>query len=636
MRTLHQLSRVWRLLGPRRAMFHSGQFASVSRRTSKGGADVHRPRLPAGWGYLASVAGVACVTVVIGWILARIRIENISLLYLLVVLWLAARFGRGPAILASLLAFLTYDFFFIPPVHLFTVDNPTEWVSLSALLATSLVLGQATAVVQARAREAIASRQDALVSRQQAIESERRTAQLYALAQFIASTRDFQVLLDGLVQHVEQVFFASGVRACSLSLPDEGGRLVCRAVAPATSPTADALALRSPERAAQAAWTFAHGAAVGGVLRESTAPTESDTAVVYFLPLLSSQRCVGVLGVGGTQHLRQVVSDISFVARSEPEPPEKRIAPPAPHVADSGLLAAYCDQIALALDRYTLLQQAIHAEVLQESDQLKNALLGSVTHDLRTPLAAIRAAAESLLESEVSWSEADRQEFLRTIVTSVERLNRLVSNLLDLSRLESGAAQPEKQWHDFEDVLATVLDRLDIAGRLRGRRIAVDVPTELPLVPLDHGQIEQVLTNLIENALKYSPAESSIIVRACFEKGQRELRVSVTDSGIGIPAGERRAIFDKFYRVQHVELPWATSRPPTGTGLGLAICQGIIAAHGGSIWVESEYGHGSTFYFTLPVPEGAPDGEQGGLPEVVPDQIPDAVSEEMVGHIADP
>lgn len=256
---------------------------------------------------------------------------------------------------------------------------------------------------------------------------------------------------------------------------------------------------------------------------------------------------------------------------------------------------------------------------LRESDRLKNALLGSVTHDLRTPLASIQAATSSLLDTDITWSETDRHEFLETIDISTERLNRLVSNLLDLSRLEAGTAMPEKQWSHIDDVIATVLDRLDLAGRTQGREIAVDVPDELPLVPMDHAQIEQVLTNLLENALKYSPAESPIrVLVRILGAPPTELEVRVVDQGIGIPANELRAIFDKFYRVQHVYLPWASTRPPTGTGLGLAICAGIIREHGGRIWAESQPGKGATFIFTLPIPHDAPSSvELPDFPGVV-------------------
>ena len=180
----------------------------------------------------------------------------------------------------------------------------------------------------------------------------------------------------------------------------------------------------------------------------------------------------------------------------------------ADHEQQLTLFAAFCDQIALALDRFALQQQAIHAEALRESDRLKDVLLGSVTHELRTPIASIKAAASSLLQPDMTWSDDDRREFLESIDVSADRLNRLVGNLLDLSRLEAGSAQPEKDWYPIGDVIATVLDRLDLTGQTREHHIVVDVPEDIPLVPMDYVQIEQVLTNLIENALKYSPAES--------------------------------------------------------------------------------------------------------------------------------
>ncbi|HLJ80707.1 MAG TPA: ATP-binding protein, partial [Ktedonobacterales bacterium] len=282
---------------------------------------------------------------------------------------------------------------------------------------------------------------------------------------------------------------------------------------------------------------------------------------------------------------------------------------PDPH---RELFAAFCDQIALALERTTLQRQAINAEILQESDRLKNALLGSVTHDLRTPLASIKAAASSLLQPEITWSDVSRRELLTAIDTGADRLNRLVSNLLDLSRLEAGVAAPMKDWYLIGDVIATVLDQLDLTGQTVDHRVVVDMSPDVPLVPMDYGQIEQVLTNLVENALKYSPAGSEICIQAR-TLASAELEVCVTDAGIGIPANELDAVFDKFYRVQHVRLPWATERPPIGTGLGLAICRNIIQAHGGRIWAESRPGKGSTFIFTLPIPA---DGPHGGLPEL--------------------
>jgi len=162
-----------------------------------------------------------------------------------------------------------------------------------------------------------------------------------------------------------------------------------------------------------------------------------------------------------------------------------------------------------------------------------------------------------------------------------------------------------------------VLDRLELAGQLQGREVLVDVADDVPLVPMDHTQIEQVLTNLLENALKYSPADRPVRVTAMLTaEPERELEVRVSDEGIGVPASELHAIFDKFYRVHDVHLPWASDRPPPGTGLGLAISDNIIRAHDGRIWAESTPGKGSTFIFRLPIPEETP---QGALPDILPD-----------------
>jgi two-component system sensor histidine kinase KdpD len=311
---------------------------------------------------------------------------------------------------------------------------------------------------------------------------------------------------------------------------------------------------------------------------------------------------VGALGISGGPSLRRLVLRSTLAPSGSLLRPQVVASTQDEQVT---LFAAFCDQIALALDQFALRREIIHTEALRESDRLKTALLGSVTHDLRTPLAAIQAAAGSLLDEDIEWSDAERRAFAETIESSSERLTRLVSNLLDVSRLEAGVLVPERRWHPLGDVLAAVLDRLELAGRTGGRDIIVDLPDDLPLAYIDHAQIEQVFTNLIENAIKYSPPGSPISVRARMLDEPPAIEVRVIDHGVGIPPGELRAIFDKFYRVQHVDLPWNNGRPPTGTGLGLAICAGIVQAHGGSIWAESAPGEGTTMIFTLPMPANA-------------------------------
>jgi two-component system sensor histidine kinase KdpD len=549
-----------------------------------------------GYGYaLLGVAGASLAIALVGKIG---HVSNISLLYLLVVLWLAAWVGRGPAILASVLAFLAYDLFFISPFFRFTVDDPTEWLSLIALLVTSLVTGQLASAVRDRAREALLSQQ--------------RTATLYGMAQLIASATDHGSLFHDLTQRLLKVFSPSGVTGVAILLPGQGIYPAVRALAAEQGADAEQQALRlsSQSYAAEAAWALEHGETVGETVahtlsRSSTLSPEipPGESLVYYIALTSGQRTVGLLAITGKLAIRGLVS------------------PPSASVAGGGgaaaLFVACCDQVALAIDRARLQQQAIHAEALDESNQLKDVFLGSVTHDLRTPLASIKAAVTSLLGADVHWSESERREFLESIDQSADRLNRLVGNLLDISRQEAGVGTPEKDWYLIGDVIATVLERLELAGQLQGREVQVDVADDIPLAPMDHTQIEQVLTNLLENALKYSPADRPVRVSAALTtEPEHELEVRVSDEGVGVPASELHAIFDKFYRVHDVRLPWASDRPPTGTGLGLAISDNIIRAHDGRLWAESAPGKGSTFIFRLPIPDETP---QGALPDIVPD-----------------
>jgi two-component system sensor histidine kinase KdpD len=551
-------------------------------------------------GYLAAAAGTALASLAIAVIRRVFPVEDISLLYLLVVVWLAIAYGWGPAVVASFLAFMTYDFLFIPPLYRFTVNDPAQWISLFALLTVALAISQLAAAARRRAEEAV--------------ESERRTSALYILAQLTASHAEREMLVEALVAHVAQVFAPMGITGCALLLPDAQGELVARAIAPASMRGDAALRLRTRASTSLAAWAMQQGEAAMLPLPTSG---EGHAKLLLLVPLRAHERGLGLLGVVGSPASIAIVrmpmssSASGDGAAANPEP---RGHP------DAALLTAFRDQIALALERATLREQAIHAEALRESDQLKEALLSSVTHDLRTPLAAITAAVGSLLTPSVHLNEHERTDLLEAIDTSANRLHRLVSNLLDLSRLEAGAAAPLLEWQLIGDVAATVLDRLELSGLMREHPVMLDVTDDLPLTLMDHTQIEQVLTNLIENAAKYSPPGRLITLRARASGNGPAARlpdvleVSVRDEGIGIPAPELTAIFDRFYRVQQARPAWAESqRPPAGTGLGLAICKAIIAAHGGRIWAESTLGHGTIVTFTLPLGAERP---QGGLPEL--------------------
>ena len=261
--------------------------------------------------------------------------------------------------------------------------------------------------------------------------------------------------------------------------------------------------------------------------------------------------------------------------------------------AQRQLLEAFADQVALALERMTLEQQTQQSQVEIEAERLRTALLSSLSHDLRTPLAGITGSATSLLQDR-SMRDEVRRDLLQTIVEEAQRMNRLIGNLLDMIRVETQTLVVQKEWQPLEEPIGVALIRLD--ERLQGREVQVQLPPDLPLVPLDGLLIEEVLINLLENAVKYTPAGSPITISAVVDN--QTIVVEVADRGPGLPPGEEARIFDKFYR--------SVGAPPGGgVGLGLTICRGIVQAHGGRIWAENRPGGGAVFRFTLPI-EGTP------------------------------
>jgi two-component system sensor histidine kinase KdpD len=243
----------------------------------------------------------------------------------------------------------------------------------------------------------------------------------------------------------------------------------------------------------------------------------------------------------------------------------------------------------VAVERTRLAEARERARVDAEREQLRSALLSAVSHDLRTPLGVIEGSSSTLLDPGVTLDEATRRDLLQSIHEEAQRLNHRVRNLLDMTRLEAGAVALDLEWQSLEEVVGAALRRLD--GRLAGRPVEVDLPPGLPLVRCDAVLVEQVLVNLVENALKYSPAGTPLGVAAREEDGQ--VSVAVTDRGSGIPGGEEERIFEKFYRA-------VRGGGPGGVGLGLAICRAIVGAHGGRIQAENRAGGGAAFRFTLP------------------------------------
>ncbi len=536
-------------------------------------------------GYWAALLGIAVTTMVIASINRMVHVENISLLYLVSVIWLAWRFGSGPAFCAALLAFVAYDIFFIPPLYRVNVADPSEWVSLAALLFSGLVVGQLTGKLSQQTR--------------QAIESQQHTQVLFELAQVQASGLAPDQLFATLVHHLITAFSSAGIVAGVLFLPGDDGSLWPKAVSQADIKDLGDIHLDAPEHLARAeearriqSTILLHTNLVG------------ESILTCFVPLISSAQVVGVLGVSGGPEIAAIVPDYSGNATTMTSSRQRTF------------FAAFCNQLALAIEHTRLFNEAIQVVALREADRMKTALLGSVTHDLRTPLAAIQTAAGSLLLPETQWSDRERTELASLIVISADRLARLVDNLLALSRIEAGSAPTVKNWYPIEEVLGTVLAQMEQAGRLKDHPVQLSMPDTVVMAPIDNAQIERVLLNLIENAAKYSPPGSPIEIKAQHLPDSETIEIRVVDHGIGIPESQQTAIFDKFFRLQQ-PLPWAPNHPPIGTGLGLAIVANLVHEHGGRIWVEDTPGGGATFVFTLPAPSEPNwvDGTATGQPD---------------------
>ena len=361
----------------------------------------------------------------------------------------------------------------------------------------------------------------------------------------------------------------------------------------------------SSDEKAIASWVMTHGRSMGLYDDDSLATTTSARFVqrvvvritkegrtvrrsLRLIPLKTGQQVVGVLRL-------RILDDSSQLKderlEEEQDQPNARTA----------FFWTFLEQASSLIERARLRRENLRIAVLQRTDELRAALLSSVSHDLRTPLASIKAAASSLLQEDVQWDEETKRSFARSIEREADRLNRLVSNLLDMTRIEDGAIKPEKEWYMLPELVQDVLGRL--RPLLQGRVVNTQVPADLPPVELDYMQIDQVLTNLIENAVRYTPKDSPIDVSAHYEGEQ--VVINVADRGPGIPPADLERVFDKFYRVLDGK---PNTGHPSGSGLGLAVSKGLVEAHGGRIWAEPREGGGVVFSVELPLGtmEGVP------------------------------
>jgi two-component system sensor histidine kinase KdpD len=495
--------------------------------------------------YGQAILAVLFATGVAWAMVPRFELSNIIMTYLLGVVAVAARGGRGPAVLASLLSVAAFDFFFVPPSFTFAVSDPQHLVTFAVMLIVALVISGLTVRVTSQAGAAR--------------DRERRTAALYALTRALVGGRAIDELLEIGIRHVVDVF---GGRIAIL-LPDGRGQLQTRA------------ALLSPLRLdrndlAIAQWAHEHGLLAG-------AGTDNlPGGQMLFVPMRASRGIVGVLAIRPGQS----------GALDDPEPRH--------------LLETLAGQIAVAIERSLLAEEAQRAQLRIEAERLRGALLSSVSHELRTPLTSITGAASTLMTDGDRLDAGTRRNLAEAIHEEAGRLTRLVSNLLEMTRLESGVTVVRREPRRLEGVVGAALTGM--GRRLGGHPVSTDLPATLPPVSIDGALIQQVFLNLLDNAVKYTPEGCPIEITARASDG--EVTVSVADRGPGLPADVLERIFEKFYRAK-------TAARRGGAGLGLTICRAIVQAHGGRIWAENRPGGGLVFHFTLPLseqPATAPGG----------------------------
>jgi two-component system sensor histidine kinase KdpD len=464
------------------------------------------------------------------------ELSNLIMVYLVGVVVTAIQCGRGPALLASILSVLAFDFLFIPPRFTFAVADVQYFVTFAVMFLVALVISHLTALI----------RQQAEAARLQ----EQQTAAMHALSRQLASTRGFDNILRVAVKHISEIL-ESQILAL---LPDEKG--VVRAAA--GDETIVSKDIRKELSVAQ--WTYNAGQMAGWGTQ--TLPTTD----ILYVPLEAVNATLGVLAL----------------RRRDP----KRLLSPE----QVRLLESLAKQVALALEVERLQETTLDAQIAMETERLRSALLRAFTHDFQTPLAAIMGSASSLINLPGPVGDKLAQEMLANIYDEAERLSRLVNNLLDMAKLESGSLKLHQELQPLEEVVGAALNRLE--KKLADRPLTISLPPGLPMVPLDSALAEHLFLNLLENALKYTPPGSPLAISAV-PKG-REIEVEVADRGPGFPPEDLDKIFDAFYR-------GARDFGQKGYGLGLSICRAIVEAHGGRIWAENRADGGAAIRFTLPL-----------------------------------
>ena len=486
-----------------------------------------------GWALVTTLASSAVAFA----LYPRFELANLVMVYLLGVTLAALKFGRGPSVLTAILNVAAFDFFFVPPRFTFAVGDVQYLVTFLVMLMVALVIANLVASVRQQTRVAGAR--------------ERRTALLYAMSRELAATRGISSMARVAVRHVAEVFQSQAV----ILLPDLEGKLGYPRDRPLDK------SFRSADLAV-AQWVADHARQAG--LGTDTLPATPG----LYMPLGDERQRLGVLAV-------------------LPANPRRVLLPEQRH-----LLETFASQIGLALERARLAEAAEAASLAAERESLRNTLLASISHDLRTPLAVIAGAGSTLAEHGATIDEATRLSLARSIETKAREVSDLVSNVLDLMRFESGQVVLRRDWQTLDDLVGAALQRLE--AKLAVYPVELRIPADLPPVHVDATLVVQVFANLFDNVTKYTPPGTRVSVSAAVDGPF--VRVIVEDNGPGLPPGEPARLFDKFQRGNG-------EGTVVGVGLGLAICQAIVSAHGGQIEAHRRAGGGARFDLTLPATE---------------------------------
>ncbi len=494
------------------------------------------------WRYALTLAACAGTTLLCLPLHGRLALANVVMVFLLCVVFVAMRFGRAPAALAAVVNVLAFDFVFVPPRFSFAVEDAQYVVTFAVMLLVGLIIGNLTAGLRFQAR--IASHR------------ETRAQTLFGFARDLASALQNEQIIDSSIAVLSNTFG----KEVALILPDVNEQLQASTHTLAKG--------QNPIDMSVAQWAFDHEKEAG--FATDTLPSNH----YRYVPLKAPVRIRGLLVL-------------------RPENPRWLLIP-----EQRRYIETFASLIAIALERVHFVQVAQSMLVNVESERLRNSLLAALSHDLRTPLTALMGLTESLAHSKPALS-ASQTELTNEVFTSALRMHTMVNNLLDMARLESGEVRLRKDWQSIEEVVGVTLRALQ--PTLNGRVIDVRLPDDLPLVQIDAALMERVFANLIENALKYTPANSPIEVTA--SSTGNTLTVNIADRGPGLPDQDVETLFDKFTRGEQ-----ESAKP--GVGLGLSICKAIVTAHKGKIYATNRVGGGAVFSFELPLPT---DATQAGL-----------------------